>query len=119
MTKSCRKVLSGLRKLSGSSDAIMAFLDNTTCICLIDDFDKTFDYSKYIKEIESTIRHLVKEEYLKYSINDYHFTLTTKGLHPYHFKWETLKSFLLKSVAVPIVVSVATSLTVLWLQGLL
>lgn len=119
MTKACRKVLSGLRKLSGGSDAIMAFLGNTNCICLIDDMDKTFDYSKYIKEIESTIKHLVKEEYLEYSINEYHFTLTTKGLHPYRFKWESLKSFLIKSIAVPIAVSVATSLIVLWLQGLL
>lgn len=117
MIKPCKKVLSGLRKLSSKSDAIMGFLCNTDCICLLDDTEKTYNYSKYKNEIESIIKYLCEEGYLEYSINEYRFTLTTKGLHPYRFQWESIKHFLLNSIIVPIVVSVATSLIVLLLQG--
>lgn len=119
MTKSCKNVLSNLRKLSNNTEDVLAFLGGTTCICLASNESATYDYSKYANEIYSVIRQLVKAGYLDYSHNEYYFTLTQQGLHPYRFAWDTLKLFLLKSILVPIVVSVITTLITLSIQSLL
>lgn len=122
MLRSNRVVLSNLRKLTGdNSDEELSFLGCTNCICVVSspDYSLTYDYSKYKKEIHSIIRQLVKDEYLMYTRNDEFFIVTQKGLHPYRFHWETLKLFLFRSVAVPIAVSVATTLLTLYLTELL
>ena len=119
MIQSCRKVLNELRKLSSSTESILAFLGDTYCICLYDDYTKTYDYTKYKDEITSIIKFLVSEGYLEYTINEFHFTLTQKGLHPYQFQWEIIKKFLLNSILVPIAVSLLTTLLTLLAQALL
>lgn len=47
------------------------------------------------------------------------FSLTQKGLHPNRIKWNDFKAFLLKSVLVPIVVSVITTIATLVINGVL
>lgn len=71
----------------------------------------------YGKELEACLGGLVRDGYLV-QIDKYHVALTDKGLHPYRQQWEDIKHFLFCSVTIPIVVSVITSLIVLWLQGL-
>lgn len=119
MTKPCRKVLNGLRELSSNTEDILVFLGNTYCICRYDDTDKTYDYAKYKGEINSVIRQLIADGYLEYSFNEYHFTLTQKGLHPHQFQWDNFKNFLWSSIVVPIFVSLATTLLTLLITMLL
>lgn len=119
MTNSCRNVLKNLRKLSSSTEDVLAFLGDTYCICRCDDTENVYDYNEYKGEINSAIKQLVSDGYLEYSINEYHFTLTQKGLHPHQFQWDAFKSFLFTSILVPIGVSFATTLLTLLVQGLL
>lgn len=116
MIRPCRCVLKELRKLANNTEDVLDFLGNTTCICRTDDYDKTYDYSRYHGEIHSIIRQLIADGYLAENRGE-SFTITLHGLHPYQFQWDSLKKFLFKSVLVPIVVSFVTSLIVLFLQG--
>lgn len=119
MIKPCRDVLHGLQKLTNNTEDILSFLDDTTCICRFDDYSNTYDYYKYRNEIRSIISQLVKDGYLEYSSSKSQFHLTQLGLHLYQFKIEAIKRFLFTSILVPIVVSVATTVITLLVQGLL
>lgn len=119
MLRSCRKILKELRKLSNNSEDTLAFLGETTCICRADDQNQMFDYSKYQMEIHNHIQQLADDGYLEYDGNQYFFTLTLRGLHPYQFIWEDIKSFLLRSILVPIGVSVITSIATILVLELL
>lgn len=118
MIKQCRYVLRGLQKLSANTEDRLSFFGSTTCICLVKDYDQVFDYSRYKGEIHSIIHQLILDGYLiPCDVGEYNFTLTSKGLHPYRFQWEQIKLFLFRSVFVPIVVSVVTTLITMILQG--
>lgn len=111
MIKQCRIILKGLRQLSTDSDDVLCFLDNTTCFCRFDDYSQTFDYATYQREIHSLIHQLILDGYLlPYDRSEERFTITSKGLHPYRTTWDELKIFLFKSVFIPIVVSLVTTL---------
>lgn len=116
MIKPCRRVLKGLRQLSSNSEDVLCFLENTTCICRYDDYNQTYDYSPYKKEINNIIQQLIDDGYLtsRYASS---FSITLRGLHPYQFQWESLKKFLICSVFVPIFVSLVTTFIVIFLQG--
>lgn len=119
MTIQCRKVLNGLRKLSSNTEDILAFLGETNYICLDDDLDKTYDYTKYKGEIKGIVRQLVSDGYLKYGYNENYFTLTQNGIHPNQFQWESIRNFLFTSILVPIAVSLITTLLTLLVKALL
>ena len=76
--------------------------------------DCTNDYGG---ELSALIGGLIRDGYL-IRLDEFKVALTDKGIHPYAQTWEEIKHFLFHSVSVPIVVSAATSLIVLWLQGL-
>lgn len=67
-------------------------------------------------ELEALISGLVRDGYL-IQLEEFKVALTDKGLHPYKFKWEAFKHFLLTSVAIPIAVSVITTLITLCITG--
>lgn len=126
MTIQCRNVLNGLRKLSGSTEDILWFVDATYYICLFSDHknEQRYDYTKYKGEIHGIIDQLVNDGYLEYDSDDdcsnkIYFSLTHKGLHPYQLRWDAFKIFMFRSVAVPIIVSIATTLLTLLVEELL
>ena len=110
-----RKILKRIRSLSdGKSVRILTIrgaLVNPETNQVV---DCTNDYGC---QLSALLNGLVRDGYLT-QLDKYHVSLTDKGLHPYAQTWENVKHFLFTSVLVPIVVSVATSLAVLWLQGL-
>ncbi|WP_347981108.1 hypothetical protein [Limosilactobacillus portuensis] len=59
-----------------------------------------------------------KDEYGKFEYYN-HLQLTEQGKHYFSFRWERIKMFLLKSVLVPIAVSIITTILVLLIKGLL
>ncbi len=119
MTIQSSSVLKGLRALSRGDETKLGFLSNTTCICRADDRNATYDYSKYAGEIHGIISYLAEEGYLCDHGGGYTFSLTHKGLHPYQIRWNVLKGFLFKSVAVPVSVSLITTILTLLVQELL
>lgn len=110
MTLASKKILKELRKISGNTEQSLCLLGNTTCLSLSNCKGETYDYSRYQNEINSIIKQLVDLKYLEYGQNEDFFSLTQYGLHPYQYKWDVLKMFLLKSVAVPIFVAFVTAL---------
>ena len=117
----CRNILNHLRHITPDSDTVLTFFSDKPYIGRLESPDVYFDYSKskYRHEIGSILTKLEDDGYIANAGSPAMFTLTHKGLHPYWTTWETAKKFLFNSVFVPISVSVATSIIVLWLQGLL
>lgn len=113
MTYQCRAVLKNLRILTNGSGDSLTFLGNTNCICFLNDYYKTYDYTKYKGEIQSIINQLISDGYLLLNTADNTFSLTQRGLHPYQFQWDAFRAFLFTSIFVPAAVSFVTTLLTL------
>lgn len=116
MLRSCRIVLKGLRTLSNNSEVYLTLSDETADIFRLGDYSKGYSYTKYEGEIRGILNQLESDGYLSYYSGNIFF-LTQKGLHPYQFQWEACKSFLFKSILVPILVSLATTIITLCIQA--
>lgn len=114
---SCRSVLKNLRTLTDGIDAVLSFLGNHPCICLWDNYDKTYDYSEYQDEIKSIINQLISDEFLAPGPVSSTFFLTQRRIHPYQFQLDAFRSFLFRSILVPIVVSFVTALLTLLVRS--
>lgn len=120
MTIQSYSVLQHLKRLSNNTETELCFLGDTTFICPTWDEEITYDFSKYKSEIYSIMDDLVRAGYLVYNNgNKYFFTLTSKGIHPLQDVGSIIIGFLIKSVAVPIVVSLLTTLCALKLFGVM
>lgn len=108
MTKQCKAVLRELVMLSNNSEEPMGYVLNEPRISLFYNSNKFYDYSPYSNEIEGIIQQLVDDGYLEL-FNRHDFKLTHKGLHRRTFQWIEIKQFLLRSILVPIVVSIITT----------
>lgn len=116
MTYQCAVVLKHLRKLANNSEPLMTFVSDANIICLSDNASVFYDYTQYCKEITGIIQSLIEQGYLVNGFNQYNFSLTQKGLHPYQLQFEKARQFLVKSIVVPILVAILTTLITLWLQ---
>ena len=118
MTDSCKDVLDHLRELSGNDFQLLTYVSDAPYICLYYDLQKYYDYSNYAGEIGAILQELNRTGYIQLDKRGIMFSLTYKGLHPYELAWEGMKTFLFRSVAVPVFVSAITTLITLWLQSL-
>ncbi len=120
MDSYCRFVLKQLKAFAKDTNTYMTIVSDYPSVKLTGYSNKEIDFTetKVEKELKSIIDYLIESGYLKQGYNKYTFTLTHTGLHPYEAAWQKIKSFLIKSVAVPIVVSTATTLLTLWLKTL-
>lgn len=105
-----RAILKRIRNLSHHSPVRILTLDGH----LInpetgESIDCTDDYGG---ELYAIIKALIQFGYLE-SLEEYKVMLTDKGIHPYAYKWEDIKHFLFHSVAVPVVVSIITTIITL------
>lgn len=116
MIRESRIILKRIQKLSNHSDTRILTLNgrlinpetNQTIVCWRD----------YGSELNAIVDGLVRDGYLV-QLEDFKVALTDKGLHPYKMKWEEIRHFLFTSVAVPVLISIATTLLTLWLKTLL
>lgn len=60
------------------------------------------------QEFWEILNHLEKEGAIKYEAKKSYFFLTEEGRHYKTFRWQSRKEFLLKSIIVPIVVTLST-----------
>lgn len=117
MTYESQAVLYGIKKMTNNNSVEFGYELGATCFK--DDDGNIYDYSRYDGEIQSIIDQLVDEDYIKMSAQRYHFVLTQKAIHLHEDRVKRARNLILKSVVVPVVVSIVTSLITLWLQGLL
>lgn len=120
MTIQSIMLLNSLASFVVNEETIISFLENTSNFCYVNDLNKTLDYSKYSHEIHGLIKYLVDEGCLEYAYenNTNFFKLTHKGLHRHQITIQNALDFLCRSIIVPIVVSLATTLLTLWLNTL-
>ena len=70
---------------------------------------------------DATLDYLAEDGYIRKLYLGgvlYAFSLTESGLHYPEFTATSIKSFVLRSIVTPIIVSAITSLITLWLSGL-
>ena len=116
MLRSNRTILNRIRKLSnGNSVRILTIKGHLINPESGESIDCRNDYGK---ELSACLYGLIRDGYL-IQLEEYKVALTDKGIHPYAQTWEDVKHFVFHSLLVPIGASAATSLIVLWLQGLL
>lgn len=111
-------VLRNLKKLANNTETELAIYMDRPIICIDCDDEKQMDFSKYDGEIYGIIEDLVSSGHLTYTRKGvYYFSLTAKGIHPFQGVCARIINFLLKSIAVPIVVSLLTTLFALKIFG--
>lgn len=119
MTRLCRQILNKIRMISFSDDDLLMVARpnrESAKIKLMSGGSKEIDVSDLCHEVDSILDQLAIDGYIQRKQSPY-FSLTHKGLHPYAVKWDTLKGFLFKSVAIPIVVSFFTTFITLFLKS--
>lgn len=120
MTRSCKDVLNHLRDISENTSTALSYVYGETCICsYVGAEKKYYDYSRYDGEFDAIIAELIKGGYLERLSDHSSIELTYKGLHPYKIAWEDLKFFLVRSIAVPIVVSAITTVITFYITAAL
>lgn len=114
MTRPCRYILKICRK-SGIKE--FAYNQQKQAVVHIHKLDEFSSVKKYADEVGSSFIWLEENGYI---IRQQHgFSLTQKGLHPYEIIAENIGMFLLRSVLVPIVLSILTTLITLYIKSLL
>lgn len=117
MTIQQLKVLKLLYKLTDRSENIFYYDESAQAFILLE-YDKTIDCPKLSRQILGLMEDLQSKGYVEklpdryFSIDDKLLRLTYKGLHPLHFSLESVVSFMLKSVVVPVIVAFITALFV-------
>ena len=114
----CKKVLKKINKLKASNTSI-------TFLNIVNSFPRK-SQGKWALKLEEILLYLKNKEYIKCLFADnkiYNISLTYKGSAYDSFRFEEWKDFLFKSVTVPILVSLITTIlttyTLQWLQELL
>ena len=109
MSYHSRTVLNSLRVIVSDSETPISFTYNPNETLLVARGGKAYDYAEFKDQIEGIILYLAQGGYVE-PINKTSFRLTHKGLHPYRVGWDQLRGFLFKSLLVPIVVAIITSI---------
>lgn len=107
MTKQCRYVLKQIKHFVNNSSSEFEFVYRDNVIYMLNNPSHRFVIPKYSNELDTLVSVLLENKYLVKS--KYGYRLTHKGMHPYEVGWETLKSFLIKSILVPVVVAFLTA----------
>lgn len=79
-------------------------------------YDIKFDFTHLENHLKPSIHYLLDQKLLEKN-GPYSIHLTHSGYHYWQTTVTAFLWFLMKSVAVPIVVAAATTLVTLWLQG--
>ena len=114
MERSLRKIYKHIQRLSGSAPETIAWDPDTGHIFRADNHALNHKFESP-GECAAALELLQQRGYIEYIGNNYFFCLTFKGLHPYEVRWEGIKAFLLKSILVPIFVSIVAATVTAWL----
>lgn len=107
MTAQCKYVLKEIKTLSENTVFELNYVHKSNTIYIVRTPNKRIELQKHSGELSSIIQQLIDDGYLDKT--QFGFQLNHKGLHPHRVAWDSIKVFLLKSVLVPIGVSIVTS----------
>ena len=116
MTIQCIAVLRKLKSLTNNSEDDISFLGGSNSFCLLSDYKKCADYSKYKNEINGILDELSSNGYIVFTYKD-NFRLTHKAVHSQQTFWLNVISIFVRSFLLPIIVAFITTLITLWLQA--
>lgn len=100
LTKEAKDVLKNLKKLTNNTDCPFGYLNRTSKFCLLGNQDATYDYSAYENEIGSIMDALTEKNYVAKIIDDSHFHLTQKSIHPIQHKLQALGHYIANNLLV-------------------
>ena len=110
MEHSLKKIYKQIRKLSEGSSYEIAFDPTTNYIFRTDNEDLSFHFVEDPSHVSAGLERLMQQGYIESTRNVFHFCLTFKGMHPWEVGLEETKSFFMKSILTPIIVSIITTL---------
>lgn len=110
MEHSLKHIYKQIRKISNSSSPELAWDPDNNLIFQIDNEAFCFMPREDVDSVAIILNRLAEQEYIYFTESEYYFRLTFKGLHQYQVRWENSKSFLFRSIVVPIFVAFATAL---------
>ena len=117
LTSDTRYVLKELRQLTenGKYGFLMGPPPDSVYIQVATRHEPVHIKTKIPFELSKQIDFLIDEGYVQVVGHD--MELTYKGLHPYKLSFLEIRRFLIKSVFIPIIIALATSLITLLLTG--
>jgi len=111
--RSCHTVLSFIKRQFPKFDGYWLFLD------FYPDCSSGTGLSEH--RVMACVRELEKRGYIRYGTDQHGnvvgFELEAKGYHARYYHWAAVRDFLVKSVLVPIIVSVITTILVALVSG--
>ena len=112
MTDQCRYILKCCKKLNEDD---FSYNPKDHYLRKISSLTGGVQVAKYDNEANSALEWLHENGYLHKT--QFGYSLTQKGLHPYHMIWEEIRHFLIKSIIIPIIVSAVTAIITLWIKS--
>lgn len=109
MEKSLRPIYNQIVKISNGQSAEISWNSYNNEMFRCDDEDVSYVFKQDPSVIVVSLKRLYDSGYIEYDDNGALFRLTFRGLHPCEVKFEEVKSFIMKSILTPIVVSIITS----------
>ncbi len=120
MTYKQKQLLKTIAILTDRTEQTFFYDPDNQCFSLYDT-DKNINARIFSGQISGVVNDLESKKYIKflptYGADYQNMCLTYKGLHYWYFTFEKMVSFLFKSVVVPIVVSVITTVITLYIKG--
>lgn len=110
MEHSLKIIYKQIRILSEDASYEIAFDPTTNCIFRTDNEDLSFQFSEDSSRVLAGLERLRQQGYIESTINSFFFCLTFKGMHPWEVGLEETKSFFMRSILTPIIVSIITTL---------
>ena len=81
MTTQCKSLLKKIREFTNYNDTQFGYVGGLDAFCLDGNTDILLYYTEFVDEIGSIMDTLIAEGYVRYGFNNYHFSLTQKGIH--------------------------------------
>lgn len=110
MTRQCKKLLKAIQTFTIQTSIEWSYDHKQNIIWKIGVPNSRQDLSAFSGELDTLVDALLESGHISQS--RFGFKLTHKGLHPAAVTWEDVKAFLLRSILVPVFVTVATTIVI-------
>lgn len=93
LTRQSKEILKRLKRLAVNTDQPISYIYGSPKFCLVDDLDRTVDFSDLDDEIDSIMESLTAEG-LVMADNNHVFHLSQKAIHYSQYRFKTLVKYL-------------------------
>lgn len=114
MTRQCKKLLNTIRTFTDQTSLEWDYDHKQNIIWKVGVLNSQQNISSFSGELDSLVDALLESGHVTKS--RFGFKLTHKGLHTFAVTWESIKAFLLQSILVPVLVAIATTIVINFLE---